>query len=288
MSQPAWTHHFRTINGFPMHYVTAGSGPALVLVHGWPQSWYEWRHLIPALAEKFTVIAPDLRGLGDSGKPLTGYDKRSLAVDVHTLVRGLGFDKIGLAGHDWGGAVCYHLAYDFPGFVERLLIFDMVPGLFRKGQPLELERATRLWHVFWHGAQPDLAEQMVRKDPESYIRFFLTSPWYNYSPAVFSEEDIREYVRVFSLPGTIRAGFQYYANALRLDAENLANCTEKLPMPVRVWGGQAGMGNLVPVWQAVADSVTGGMVPECGHFIPEEKPAFALKELLDFFAPLSP
>lgn len=284
MKNQQLTHHYRTVNDFPMHYVTAGSGPALVLLHGWPQSWYEWRHLIPALADKFTVIAPDLRGLGDSGKPMTGYDKRNLANDVHQLVSGLGFETIKLAGHDWGGAVCYQLCYDFPGFVEKLLIFDMVPGLFRKGQAVPLEQATRLWHVFWQGSQPDLAEMMVAKDPESYIRYFLTSPSYNYSPAIFTEEDVREYVRVFSLPGTIRAGFQYYANALRKDAEDLAGCTEKLKMPIRAWGGEACMGNVVPAWEAVAEDVSGGMVPECGHFIPEEKPGFALEEIESFFA----
>src|SRR5688500_1221253 len=97
-----WTHHRRSVNGFVMHYVTAGEGPPLVLIHGWPQSWFEWRRQIPRLAERFTVIAPDLRGLGDSDKPDTGYDKRTLASDVHALVASLGHEKIGLVGHDWG------------------------------------------------------------------------------------------------------------------------------------------------------------------------------------------
>jgi pimeloyl-ACP methyl ester carboxylesterase len=143
------THHTKMINGFRMHYVTAGSGYPLVFAHGWPQSWYEWRKIIPALAEKFTVIAPDLRGLGDSGRPLTGYDKRTLASDVHALVQSLGYDKIGLTGHDWGGAVAYYLAYDHPEMVERLMILDMIPGLGRTGDTMDLQAARRFWHVFF-------------------------------------------------------------------------------------------------------------------------------------------
>ena len=124
MSEPL-KHHATVVNGFRMHYVIAGSGYPLVLLHGWPQSWYEWRKIIPALAEKFTVIAPDLRGLGDSDRPLTGYDKRTLASDVYELVKSLGFSKIGLTGHDLGGAVAFYFAYDHPEMVERLLILDM-------------------------------------------------------------------------------------------------------------------------------------------------------------------
>jgi len=266
-----------------MHYVTAGSGPALVLLHGWPQSSFEWRHVMPRLAERFTVIAPDLRGLGDSEKPLTGYDKRTLASDVHALVHDLGIEKIGLVGHDWGGAVAYYFAYDHPEMVEKLMILDMVPGIGNAGK-IDLQAATRFWHVFWHGGDPDLATHFIAKDPETYIRFFLTSTAYNYSPAVFSEEEIREYVRVFSLPGTIRAGFQYYATALREDPENLGGCTKKLAMPVRAWGGAGFMGDIVPIWQHVAENVSGGRVAECGHFIAEEKPEFALREMIDFFA----
>jgi haloacetate dehalogenase len=282
----AITHHRRLVNGFMMHYVTAGKGPPLVLLHGWPQSWFEWRKQIPALAEKFTVIAPDLRGLGDSDKPDAGYDKRTLASDVHALVKSLGHEKIGLVGHDWGGAVAYYLSYDHPEMVERLFIFDMVPGLARAGEKLDLAFATRLWHVFFHGGNPDLSTTLIEKDPAFYLRHFFTSGSYNYSPAYLSEEEFQEYLRVFRLPGTIRAGMRYYAAGIREDTVNLAGCTKKLQMPVRAWGGEFLLRDLPPIWRAVAENVTGGMVPECGHFVPEEKPEFALREMLDFFAPL--
>lgn len=270
-----------------MHWVEAGSGHPLVLVHGWPQSWYEWRKVIPALAERFRVIAPDLRGLGDSEKPVAGYDKRALASDVRALLQHLGIGEIGLVGHDWGGAVSFWLAYDHPEMVERLMILDMIPGLARKAEPLDLEMALKYWHVFFHGGKPDFAEKIAGQSVREYLSFFLTSTDYNYSPAVFSAEDIDEYVRVNSAPGALRAGFQLYATGLREDAANLAAIDRKLEMPVVVWGGSAFMGDVRPIWRTVGENVEGGVVAECGHFIPEEKPQFVIEKALEFFGPLT-
>jgi pimeloyl-ACP methyl ester carboxylesterase len=286
MSEP-WTHHHTLINGFKMHYVIAGSGSPVVLVHGWPQSWYEWRKIIPTLAEKHTVIAVDLRGLGDSGRPDTGYDKRTLADDVYQLVNKLGYSKIGLVGHDWGGAVSYYLSYDHPEMVERLMILDMIPGLGRAGEPMPVEMATKFWHVFFHGGNPDLAAKLVAHDVRGYLTYFYRSTVYNYSPAVFTTEDIDEYVRVYSAPGALKAGFQLYSTGIREDMVNLAACTEKLKMPVLAWAGNLLQDYMMPAWQQVADNVEGGVVPECGHFIAEEKPQFAIDEALKFFAPLN-
>jgi pimeloyl-ACP methyl ester carboxylesterase len=286
MTEP-WTHHRTQINGFEMHYVIAGSGSPVVLVHGWPQSWYEWRKIIPALAEKHTVIAVDLRGLGDSGKPLTGYDKRTLGNDVYELVKKLGYSKIGLVGHDWGGAVSYYLSYDHPEMVERLMILDMIPGLGRAGEPMPVEMATKFWHLFFHGGNPDMATKLVGNDIRGYLTHFYTSSDYNYSPAAFTPEDIDEYVRVYSAPGALKAGFQYYSTGIREDMENLVGCTEKLKMPVLAWSGTLMQDFMLAAWHQVADNVKGGIVPECGHFIAEEKPKFVIDEALKFFAPLN-
>jgi pimeloyl-ACP methyl ester carboxylesterase len=279
-------HNVAIVNGFRMHYVIAGTGYPIVLLHGWPQSCYEWRKIIPSLAERFTIIAPDLRGLGNSDRPLTGYDKRTLGSDVYALVRSLGFGKIGLAGHDWGGAVAYYLAYDHPELVERLMILDSVPGLGRSGDKINRETAKRLWHVFFHAGIPDLAEQLISANLEAYLRHFYTSTTYNYSPAVFTNDDIAEYVRVYSAPGAVRAGLQYYSTALHEDLENLSSCTRKLTLAIMAWGGEAFLGNLVPIWQAVAENVQGGVVKQCGHFIAEEAPDFTIEQALQFFGQL--
>jgi len=206
MSDP-WTHHVAIVNGFRMHCVIAGKGYPIVLLHGWPQSWYAWRKVIAPLAERFTVIAPDLRGLGSSDRPMTGYDKRTLATDVYALAGSLGFSKIGLAGHDWGAVVGFYLAYDHPELVERLTVLDAIPGLGRNGGKIDRQAARRLWHVLFHAGIPDLAETLVSTNVEAYLSYFYTSTAYNYSPAVFTKEDVAEYVRVYSSPGALRAGF---------------------------------------------------------------------------------
>ena len=281
-----WTHHQRLVNGFRMHYVVAGDGYPLVLLHGWPQSWYEWRHLIPALAGQYTVIAPDLRGLGDSEKPMTGYDKRTMASDVGELLRQLGHRKVGVVGHDWGGSVAFYLAYDRRDLVERLLILDMIPGLIRAGEAFPLELALKINHVFFHGGNPDWATMLVSQNIDGYLRRFLTSLDFNYSPRVFSEDDIAEYVRVNSLPGSIRAGFQWYATGLREDTVNYANATDRLTIPVEVHAGDSFLGDVRAYWRAVAEHVDGGVVDRCGHFIPEERPDFVADAARRFFAPL--
>ena len=209
-----------------------------------------------------------------------------MASDVHALVQSLGFSKIGLTGHDWGGAVAFYFAYDHPEMVERLMILDMIPGLGRAGDKMDLQVARRAWHVFFHAGMPDLAEKLVSANVEAYLSYFYTSTVYNYSPAVFSKEDIAEYVRVYSLPGALRAGFQYYRAGLQEDLENLSSCTRKLAMPVLAWGGERRLANIVPLWQTVAENVQGGEVKQCGHFIAEEKPEFVIQQALEFFGPL--
>jgi pimeloyl-ACP methyl ester carboxylesterase len=281
-----WTHHQRMINGFRMHYVMAGSGYPLVLLHGWPQSWFEWRKIIPALAQEYTVIAPDLRGLGDSEKPMSGYDKRTLASDVRELVAQLGYDKVGVIGHDWGGAVAFYFAYDNRDLVERMFILDMIPGLIRAGDSFPLAMALKINHVFFHGGNPDWATMLVSQNIDGYLRRFLTTLDFNYSPSVFTEAEIAEYVRVNSIPGSIRAGFQWYATGLREDTVNLVNATQKLTIPVLAYGGDTFLGDIRPYWTTVAEHVDGGAVAQCGHFVPEEQPGFVIDAARKFFAPL--
>ncbi|HVP30349.1 MAG TPA: alpha/beta hydrolase [Myxococcota bacterium] len=277
-------HGFATVNGFRMHYVRAGSGPPLVLVHGWPQTWYEWRKVMPRLADRFTLIAPDLRGLGDSEKPAAGYDKRTIASDVRALLAGLGIERIGLVGHDWGVSVSYFLAYDNPGLVDRLMVLDMYPGIGRLGGGLDFAAARKFWHIAFHAGRPDVAARIVGHDVEGYLSHFFTSPDYTHDPSAFAADDIAEYVRCYSAPGALRAGFEYYRAGLEEDLVNLAGCTRKLDIPVRAFGSSAFLGDVTRAWRRVAEHVDGGEVPACGHFIPEEKPDFVAAQILEFFA----
>jgi len=286
MSEP-WQHLHATVNGFRMHYVRAGSGPVLVLLHGWPQTWYEWRKVIPPLARRFTVIAPDLRGLGDSERPAAGYDKRTIASDVRALLAGLGIGRIGLVAHDWGVSVAYFLAYDNPGLVDRLLVLDMYPGIARPGASLDLAAARKFWHIVFHAGRPELAARIVSRDVEGYLSHFFLSPDYTCDPSAFTPEDIAEYVRCYSAPGALRAGFEYYRAGLEEDLANLAGCTRKLEMPVRAFGSSALLGDVTPAWRRVAEHVEGGVLDGCGHFIAEERPDFVVTQALEFFSTLA-
>ena len=135
ISNTTFSHHMAFVNGVQIHYVIGGHGDPVVLLHGWPETWYEWRHVMPALAKNYTVIAPDLRGLGDSSKPLTGYDGKTVAEDIHQLINKLGFKTIFLVGHDIGGQIAYSYAAAHPTEVKRLVVSDLTfPGFAPPGR----------------------------------------------------------------------------------------------------------------------------------------------------------
>ena len=171
----------------------------MVLLHGFPQTWYMWRKVIPALAERYTVIAPDLRGCGESSKPLSGYDKATVADDIHRLVESLGFERIFLVGHDMGGPTAYAYASAHPEQVRRLVILDVALTL---SEEESLPYYKRLFHLSFH-REPDIAIALVAGRERVYLTHFFRNC---YNPGAFSHEDIDEYVAAFSAPGAIRGG----------------------------------------------------------------------------------
>lgn len=280
MPESMFVHHTAVVNDVRLHYVTAGRGDPVVLLHGWPQTWYQWRRVIPALAERYTVIAPDMRGLGDSSKPATGYDKRTVADDIYKLVRQLGFERIFLVGHDWGGPVAYAYACAHPEDVRRLVILDvMIPGAGLEQIP-QASRRGGLWHISFHGVR-DLPEALITGRERLYLSWFYRSA---YNPTAITEEDIDEYVRCYSAPGGLRAGFEYY-RALWDDVEhNAENARTRLAMPVLALGGERGFGHrTLRSMQALAEDVRGGVIERCGHWIAEERPDYLIEQLLTFF-----
>ncbi|HPG25012.1 MAG TPA: alpha/beta hydrolase [Myxococcota bacterium] len=276
-SEP-WTHHAAKVNGLRIHYVRAGQGDPVVLLHGWPQTWYMWRKVIPVLAERYTVIAPDLRGFGQSSKPVDGYDKRTVASDIYELVRSLGFEKVFLVGHDFGGPTAYAYACAHPEDVRGLAILDVSITID------EAEAAsyfTRLFHLSFN-AEPDLAVALV----SGRERIFLTHFYRDcYNPGAFTLEDIDEYVASFSAPGALRASMAHYG-ALWTDlAHNKENAKTPLRMPVLALGGEMGFGDFcVTAMKRVATDVRGGTIPGCAHWIAEEQPEALCRALLAFFA----
>jgi pimeloyl-ACP methyl ester carboxylesterase len=262
-----------------------GQGDAVVLLHGWPQTWYEWRHIMPALAKNYTVIAPDLRGLGDSSKPTTGYDGNTTAEDIYQLVSQLGFDKIFLVAHDIGGQTAYSYAATHPNNVSKLVIMDYI---FAGFLPPEFGLNGPWWFAFHQ--VPNLPEAIVKGHEREYLSWFYKGLAFN--PNAVTETDIDEFVRKYSAPDAMRAGFEYY-RAFNEDAEQnraLVN-KSKLQMPVLVlagdyypmFGGDVPGNPVLNGVMPLAENVSGTVVPLSGHWIPEEQPQFVIDQLAKFF-----
>jgi pimeloyl-ACP methyl ester carboxylesterase len=277
----SFEHCVANVNNINLHYVIAGSGDPIVLLHGWPQTWYAWKDIIPELAKSHTIIVPDLRGAGLSDKPKTGYDKLTLAQDIHALSEKLGFNQISLVGHDLGGMVAFTYAAEYPENVKKLVILDvLIPGLGLE-QIMDVANGG-MWHFGFHMV-PDLPEALITGRERLYLDYFFKHVTYN--PASIKEKDLAEYVRAYSAPGALRAGFESYRTLFEDREHNKKYLEKKLNMPILAYGGEISVGdNLRQSLLSVANNVEGGSIPECGHFIPEEKPEFLIKVLNSFFS----
>jgi pimeloyl-ACP methyl ester carboxylesterase len=232
-----FTHRTASVNGIRLHYVIGGRGDAVVLLHGWPETWYTWRKVMPTLAQHYTVIAPDLPGLGDSEKPEGGYDMRTVAEVIHGLVGKLGYNRIFLVGHDVGTWIAYSYAAAHPNSVTRLVIMDAaLPGVTPE-QASELSREANLktWQ-FAFNPLPELPEALVAGRERLFLSWFFRNKAAN--PASISETDINEYIRAYSAPGKMKAGFDYYRAVYDNIAQNKEYAKTKLLMPVLALGGE--------------------------------------------------
>ncbi|ARV57816.1 hypothetical protein BZZ01_03470 [Nostocales cyanobacterium HT-58-2] len=277
-----FSHHTAFVNGIRQHYVIGGKGDPVVLLHGWPQTWYEWRRIMPALAEKYTVIAPDLRGMGDSSKPSAGYDKRTVAEDIHQLVHLLGFQQTFLIGHDIGAMVAYAYAAAYPHHVRRLVFAEsLLPGF-------GLEEMMDVWRggswILGFNMTPDIPEALVAGRERLYFESALYKPA-AYNPDAIAKADIEEYVRCYSAPGGLRGGFEHYRAFFEDAKHNRESGKTKLQMPVLALGGDSCLGDLVlKSMQQVAANIRGVVLERCGHWLAEERPDYLVELLLSFFA----
>jgi pimeloyl-ACP methyl ester carboxylesterase len=276
-----FTHHTATVNNVRLHYVTGGHGLPVVLLHGFGSTWYMWRNVMPDLAKRYTVIVPDLRGAGDSDKPTSGYDKRTMAEDIYQLVRQLGQQQIYLVGHDIGLMVSYAYAAAHSEDVRRLVLLDApIPGtkVFQN-----FDSGGMAWHFAFHRV-PNLPEVLVAERERTY----LVEGFYralSYNPAAFTEADIDEYVRCYSSPGGMRAGFEYFRAFAEDSRQNKEYFKRKLPMPVLASGGAQSLGpTMVAMAEEVAINVRGGSIEECGHWVADERPIELTRQLLTFLA----
>jgi pimeloyl-ACP methyl ester carboxylesterase len=283
-----WTHGMADVEpGLRLHYVTAGVGPrVVVLLHGFPQTWWQWRRVIPPLVEAgFLVVAPDYRGAGHSWRPAGGYDKRTMADDIHRLLHEhLRIeDPILLVGHDIGLMVAYAYAQAHREDVSHLVVMDApLPGtaVFDR-----LRSDPRVWHFAFHGAR-DVAEMLVAGRERPYLHAFFNARIFD--PSAIADGDLDVYVAAYSAPGAMRAGFELY-RAFDRDVLHNRDALErngKLTMPVLAVGGATSTsGPLVEeMMREVAADVTSTRIPETAHWIPEENPTVFTAALLEFIA----
>jgi pimeloyl-ACP methyl ester carboxylesterase len=276
-------HRFSRVAGLRFHFVIGGGGPPVLLLAGFPQSWYAWRRVMPALSKHHTVIAVDLPGQGDSDKPLCGYESKTLAEAVHGLMSNLQISRYFLAAHDVGAWVAYPYAAMYGNEVSKLVLLEAgIPGItLLEAVPIG-ENSWKSWH-FLFNTIPDLPEGLIEGRERLYLNWFLRRK--SADPLTFSEADISEYERVFTSPGGIRAGLGYYRAIPRNIADNNIFAETKLKMPILTYGAEFSLGDsMLQGVRKVAENVGGGTIPNCGHYVPEEAPDFLAKELLRFFA----
>lgn len=276
------TSHYADLDGVTLHYLRAGSGDPVVLVHGIPQTSHEWRYVMPRLAEHYTVIAPDLRGLGDSTRPAGVYDKKTLGADIAALVIGhLGFERFHLVGHDWGGPVAFAVAAHNPQAVKTLTILDVVIP----GDGGDFSQGGRRWHHALFRTL-DLPEQLFLGREELVINWLFEN--YGFRADCIAEEDKAEFLRTYKKPGAFRALLEIYRALPQDAADNAAilKANGKLKMPVLALGGDRSFGRgmeCIESLRRVAENVRGGLVKDSGHWIAEEQPDFLTDQLLALY-----
>lgn len=281
LPQTPFSHHKAKVRDVELHFVTTGKGPPVLLLAGWPQTWYAWRKVMPIMAQNYTIVALDMRGLGDSDKPQSGYDTRTVSEDIYHLVKLFGGQRFFLVGHDVGAWVAYAYAAAHGQTVRRLVVLDAaIPGI-TPAHAFGLSRDSKTWQFVFHTV-PDLPEEMTEGRERQYLSWFFRTK--SAHPETITPEALDEYVRCYSAPGGMRAGFEYYRAVFDDIEQNQEYAKTKLSMPVLAFGGEKATGDrMLHTMQSVADDVRGGVIPDCGHYIPEECPEFLAGEMLAFF-----
>jgi len=281
-----WEHHFVETNRIRLHYVTQGAGELVLLLHGFPEFWYSWRYQIPALSRYFKVVVPDLRGYNDSDKPSTGYDLDTLAADIQGLIESLGYTRAHIVGHDWGGAIAWHMAQKFPQYLNRMAVLSAAPVQhFVQELVSNVDQLRRSWYIL--GFQvPGIPEWVIQQNLGEFVRNLLREQAIR--KGAFTREDAEIYQSALAKPGVLSAALNYYRQML--SPWNWVRDWLNTPNPITVptlvlWGEEDSL---------VTPKVTQGLerfisapfnlklIPHCGHWIQQEAPQTVNRELLAF------
>jgi len=265
------------IDGVKLHYTTAGRGPAVILLHGYAETSLMWKPIMPLLAERFTVVAPDLPGIGDSSIPENGMDMKTAAIRIHGLAQSLGIQKAEVVGHDIGLMVAYAYAAQFPSEVEKLVVMDaFLPGV--AGWEAVYNNPD-LWHFRFHGPTP---EALVQGRERIYFDYY----WNDFAAdktRSIPEADRKAYITAYSRPGRMHAGWTYFVSFPQAATDFAQLSQTKLTMPVLSIGGEKSLGDaLGQQMKLVATDVTVVVLKDTGHWLMEERPKETMDALLKF------
>ena len=281
-----WHHHFVETNHIRLHYVSQGEGELVLLLHGFPEFWYSWRHQIPALARHFKVVVPDLRGYNDSDKPSSGYDLDTLVADVQGLIDSLGYTRAHIVGHDWGGAIAWHMAEKFPQYMNRLAILSAAPvEHFRHELVTNLDQLRRSWYVLAFQV-PGIPEWLIQQNLSEFVKNILREQAIR--KGAFTKEDAQIYQSALAKPGVLSAALNYYRQMLT--PLNWIRNWMSSPAPITVptlvlWGEEDSL--ITPkMTQGLEKLITAPFklkfIPHCGHWIQQEAPQTVNRELINF------
>lgn len=270
-------------NGIRQFYLEAGDGPPVVLLHGFPETSFAWRFQIPALASRYHVIAPDLRGYGETDKPASGYDKRTMANDIVALLKDIGIGRFALVGHDRGARVATRLVKDHPELVDRLVVMDNVPTRV-VARDMSARVARQYWFFMFHQI-PDLPEALISGREDIWLRHFF-SDWCH-DPSTITGDAFETYVKAYKAPGAVRGAMADYRASAEDIAQDLVDADTKIKCPtLSLWGEDFGavgqLFDMKAVWSEMAENLTAVPIPRCGHLPQEERPDVVNKLLLDF------
>jgi len=279
-----WQHRDIITNGIRMHYVTQGSGPLIVLLHGFPEFWYSWRFQIPFLAEHgYTVVAPDLRGYNETDKPRKGYDTATLARDIEGLIKALGQEKAIIAGHDWGGAVAWIFAARYPEMTERLIILNAPHPLAFQREMRTLRQLRKSWYIFFFQL-PWLPEYILLRNNANEVGRMLRGA--AVQKTVFPRAVTAKFQQAMNMPGAMTAALNYYRQLMRapwsLAASN-NGLLVKAPTLV-IWGEQdIALGiELLNGLERWVHNIQIQRIPDSGHWVQQEQPELVNQFMLEF------
>ncbi len=284
LEPPAIVSHTVELARLRMHYLSAGRGPSVVLLHGVPQHSHMWRPVIPALARHHTVIVPDLRGAGGTEVTETGYDKRSMAADVHQLLEHLDATQdVAVVGYDQGGGVAYAYAAAHREQVRRLAVLEFALAGFGLEQSMVPTAGAENWQLAFFASAPDMAERLFTGRERDLLAWYFNHGSDN--PNAVSDSDWAHYARELSKPGALRAMIRYFAATWTDADDNRSDAGSKLTMPVLAVGGARSVaGHVQQSMEQVAEVVRGVVVPGAGHWLADEQPGLLTDLLLEFLS----